>query len=108
MNTKYTKASAKESGKDTRLVARVSEDVQSTIYKAAAYSGATVTQFLVESALDKAKAVIDEVETIQLSEKATAHMMALINNPPEPNDYLKKAKANYEKSIKHAADHTAE
>lgn len=103
MNTKQTSYS----NKDTRLVARVSEDIQSTIYKAAAYSGATVSQFLVESALDRAKAVINEVENIQLSQKASEHMMTLINNPPQPNAYLKKAKANYDQNIKNAADHTA-
>ena len=94
--------------KDSRLVARVSEDIQSTIYKAAAYSGATVTQFLVDAALDKAKAVITEVETINLSHNASESMMALLVDPPGPNEFLTKAKSNYDKNISHAANHSTQ
>jgi len=86
--------------KDARLVARVSTDIQNTIHKAATYSGATVTQFLVDSALDKAKLVINETETINLSNKASLRMMELLSNPPEPNAFLRKAQANYKKNIK--------
>ena len=90
--------------KSARLVARVSSDIQDTIHKAATYSGATVTQFLVDSALDKAKSVINEIETINLSNKASLRMMELLSNPPEPNAFLTKAKANYDRTIKNATN----
>ena len=82
-----------------RLVARVSVDIQQTIKKAATYSGATVTQFLVDSALDKAKSVINDVEVVKLTNKAATRMMELLDNPPEPNAYLLEAKAKYHRQI---------
>lgn len=91
-----------------RLVARVSVDIQQTIKKAAAYSGATVTQFLVDSALDKAKAVINDVEVVKLTNKAASRMMELLENPPEPNAYLLEAKAKYQRQIKSVQNKTTE
>lgn len=98
----------KNDRKDARLVARVSTDIQSTIHKAATYSGATVTQFLVESALDKAKAVINEIESIHLTNEASLRMMELLSNPPEPSAFLTKAKANYKSNIRNAKNQPVE
>lgn len=97
-----------EETKNARLVARVSTDIQATIHKAASYSGATVTQFLVDSALEKAKTVINEIEIIKLSNKASKRMMELLNNAPEPNAFLTKAKAKYDKKIKNVNHSTTE
>ncbi|MCF6289038.1 MAG: DUF1778 domain-containing protein [Proteobacteria bacterium] len=91
-----------------RLVARVSEDIQQTIKKAAAYSGATVTQFLVESALDKAKTVINDVEVVKLTNKAATRMMELLDNSPEPNVKLLKARAKYQRIISSEKNSTIE
>jgi uncharacterized protein (DUF1778 family) len=88
--------------KTERLVARVSLDIQQTIQKAAAYSGASVTQFIVDSAMERAKSVINDIDIIKLSNKASLRMMELLDNPPEPNAFLTKAKANYDKNIKNA------
>jgi len=90
--------------KQARLVARVSVDIQNTIQKAAAYSGATVTQFLIDSALDKAKTVINEVEVIKLTDKAATRMMNLLENPPEPSAHLLRAQANYKRNVSNVQD----
>lgn len=87
--------------KKARLVARVSDDVQHIIQKAASYSGATVTQFLIDSALDKANKIIKDMEVIKLSDEAATQMMELLDNPREPSAYLLRAKASYEKNIKY-------
>ena len=86
---------------EARLVARVSDDIRMTIHKAAQYSGATLSQFLIDSALDKARSVINDFEMIKLSDKAATRMMELLENPPQPNAHLKRAKAHYENVIKH-------
>lgn len=91
-----------------RLVARVSIDIQQTIKKAATYSGATVTQFLVDSALDKAKAVINDVEVMNLTTKTASRMMELLDNPPEPNAYLLEAKEKYQRQINSVQNKTTE
>jgi len=44
--------------KETRLVARTSTEIQEIIQRAADYSGATLSQFLIESAMEKARNVI--------------------------------------------------
>ena len=54
---------------NTRLVARVTDDVKYIIQKAASYSGKTVTQFLIDCALDRAKLVIDNFERLKLTDE---------------------------------------
>ena len=85
--------------KEARLVARVSKDIQQTIHKAASYSGATISQFLIDSAVEKARNVINDFEIIKLSDEAATRMMKIFENPPAPNDYLKRAFAHYKESI---------
>jgi uncharacterized protein (DUF1778 family) len=52
--------------KSERLVARVSPDVQELIQQAAELSGATLSQFLVESATSKAHKIIAQSQAIKL------------------------------------------
>ncbi|MBI3373423.1 MAG: DUF1778 domain-containing protein [Betaproteobacteria bacterium] len=50
-----------------RIATRVPHDVYETLCRAAALAGATVSQFLVQSALNEAQAVIEREELIRLS-----------------------------------------
>lgn len=83
--------------KDTRLVARVSLDVQELIQSAAEISGATVSQFLVDSAMSKAQTVIDDALTVKLSIQGSKNLFALLDNPPPPNNKLKSLAERYNK-----------
>ena len=85
--------------KEARLVARVSKDIQHTIQKAASYSGATISQFLIDSAVEKARTVINDFEVIKLSNDAATRMMQILDNPPEPNANLKRAFADYKDTV---------
>jgi len=40
------------------------------------------------------------MDTIQLDPKAQAVVKALVDNPPQPNDALKKALANHKRILK--------
>jgi uncharacterized protein (DUF1778 family) len=74
-----------------RLEARISSQVHSTIKRAAEIQGRTVTDFVVQAALEAATKTIEGSHIIQLSiEGQTAFAEALLN-PPEPNEALKKA-----------------
>ena len=53
--------------KQDRIGARVTHEVYETLCRAAELSGATVNQFLVQSALKEAQAVIEREEVIRLS-----------------------------------------
>lgn len=72
---------------ETRISARVPEHVYETLTRAAELCGATVNQFLVQSALDRARAVIEEENLIRLDAESARRLFDAIENPPE---YAKK------------------
>lgn len=79
-----------------RIGARVPLDVYETLNRAAELSGATVNQFLVQSALKEAQAVIEREQTIRLSRRDCERMLDLLENPPKPNARLKAAAKRYQ------------
>ena len=81
--------------KQDRIGARVSHDVYQTLVRAAELTGATVNQFLVQSALKEAQAVIEREQVIRLSCADWNWMLELLDNPPEPNEKLKAAMDRY-------------
>ena len=94
----------KEKNKEVRLVAYVSKHNQYTIHKAASLSGVTVSQFLIDAVVEKARVVINDYEVIKLSDEAATKMMSVLNNPPEPNAYLKRAFTHYRDSVENDND----
>jgi uncharacterized protein (DUF1778 family) len=74
--------------KTERISARVDEQVYATLTRAAALVGSTVNQFLVQSALERAQAVIEEENIIRLSAESAQRFFDAIENPPAPNEKL--------------------
>ncbi len=81
--------------KETRLVARTSTEIQEIIQRAADYSGATLSQFLIESAMEKARNVIERTETLHLSMLGADALFAALENPPKANNKLLEAAQRY-------------
>lgn len=81
-----------------RIGARVPQNVYDTLCRAAELTGATVNQFLVQSALKEAQAVIEREEVIRLSPRDWEWLIGLIENPPKPNAKLKAAMKRYQKA----------
>lgn len=77
--------------KTERISARVPENVYETLSRAANLVGSTVNQFLVQSALERAHAVIEEENIIRLSGESAKRFFDAIENPPAPNEKLKAA-----------------
>lgn len=77
--------------KTERISARVSENVYETLSRAADLVGSTVNQFLVQSALERAQAVIEEQNIIRLSGESAKRFFDAIENPPAANEKLKAA-----------------
>jgi uncharacterized protein (DUF1778 family) len=75
---------------EERIPARMSLEVYERIAAAQAI-GATLNQFLVQSALDKANDILERERVITLSTQAAETFFGLIENPPDPNDCLKEA-----------------
>ena len=87
-----------------RIGARVSRDVYATLCRAAELSGATINQFLVQSALKEANAVIEREQTIRLSRRDCERLLDLLENPPRPNSKFNAALKRYQKAKRGNAD----
>ncbi len=85
--------------KGTRLVARTSTEIQEIIQRAADYSGATLSQFLIDSAMEKARNVIERTETLHLSMTGADALFAALDNPPKANTKLLKAAQHYKDTV---------
>ena len=83
-----------------RITARVSEQIKETLIAAADLTGATLNQFLVQAALEKAERVIEKDKLIRLSQQDAEFFFDVLENPPEPNDKLTNAVKNYKARIK--------
>ncbi len=84
--------------KTERISARVPAHVHQMLCRAADLTGATVNQFLVQSALEKAHTVIEEDRMIRLTGESARKFFDAIENPPLPNDKLKAA---FRKHLEH-------
>ena len=84
--------------KQDRIGARVPHEVYETLCRAAELTGATVNQFLVQSALKEAQAVIEREQLIRLSSRDWNWLLDLMENPPKPNTKLKTALKRYQKA----------
>jgi uncharacterized protein (DUF1778 family) len=82
-----------------RITARVSEQIKETLIAAADLTGATLNQFLVQSALEKAENIIEKDKLIHLSNKDAQLFFDMLENPPEPNEKLINAVKNYKANI---------
>jgi len=76
---------------EERIPARMPHDVYERIAEAAKTIGATLNQFIVQSALEKANGIIEQERTLHLSAQAAKTVFDLIENPPKPAGQLKKA-----------------
>jgi uncharacterized protein (DUF1778 family) len=74
---------------EERIPARMPHEVYERIATAARTVGATLNQFLVQSALDKANDILEKERVIALSTTAAETFFGLIENAPGPNDRLK-------------------
>ncbi len=88
--------------KSERVSARVPANVYSMINQAAELSGATVNQFLVQSALEKAQSVIEQERVIAMTTASAAVFFDAIAKPPAPSKKLRQAVKSYKKLTAHA------
>jgi len=84
---------------EERIPARMPTAVYDRIVEAAQTVGATLNQFIVQSALERADQILERERVITLSAKAAKTVFDLMENPPAPNERLKKAMRNREKIL---------
>jgi uncharacterized protein (DUF1778 family) len=71
-----------------RITARVPIQVQETLEMAASMVGATVNQFIVQTALREAERIIEQERVIRLSTRDAEAFLRAVDSPPSPNDKL--------------------
>lgn len=83
-----------------RVTARVPAQMRKTLEEAARLQGATLNQFVVQSAYQEAQRVLERETVIKLSQADARCVFNLIDNPPKPNKKLKEALAAYRKHVR--------
>lgn len=74
-----------------RITARVSKNVRTTLEQAAELLGATVNQFVVQTAYQEAQRILERESVIRLSQTDARRILALLASPPKANKALKDA-----------------
>ena len=78
-----------------RLTTRLTEHVQDKLQTAADLVGATLNQFVVQAALEKAERVIESESTLVLTRAESLRLLELMENPPPRNEKFLRAQARY-------------
>jgi uncharacterized protein (DUF1778 family) len=87
-----------ESAND-RITARVPHATRSIIERAAAIYGATINQFIVQAAVERANEVLQSAETIALSARDAKNFLNALAKPPQPNEILLEAVCDHARLI---------
>lgn len=87
-------------GPRKRITARVSKNVQTTLEQAAELVGATVNQFVVQTAYQEAQRILERESLIKLSQSDARKVLALLGSPPKANRALKDAVKAFKGSVR--------
>ena len=87
-----------------RLTTRITDHVQMTLQAAADLVGATVNQFVVQAALEKAEKIMETEAVMVLSRQESLRLLELIENPPPRNAQFLEAQARYQQLIGNTGD----
>ncbi len=83
-----------------RISFRLSSQSKAKLERAAAYADKTLTDFVIDVALQKADSVVREQEVIALSPAGWAEFQRMLLHPPKPNRRLKKAFAEHARIVR--------
>jgi len=73
---------------NSRMSLRIPAEEKAILLRAAALRRADLTDFVRQSSLSAARAVIQEAEHLELSERDSLRVLALLENAPKPNAKL--------------------
>ena len=77
--------------KKQRIDLRLTDDDKSMIEEAAAISNQSVSQFMLNSASQRAAEVIEQHRRVILNEESWTRVMDALSTPPAPGEKLKRA-----------------
>lgn len=84
---------------EERVPARMPTAVYDRVVEAAQVVGATLNQFLVQSALDRANEILERERVIKLSTISAMALFDLLEDSPVPNEHLKSAMQRRERIL---------
>ena len=73
-----------------RIDLRVSPDDKKTLEMAAAAKRLSLSSYIIQAAMENAASDLERERTINVSKEGWNRLMALIENPPEPTEALKR------------------
>ncbi len=91
-----------------RLTTRITGHVLDKLQHAADLVGATLNQFVVQAALDRAERLIESETTIVLTRQESLRLLEMIENPPPRNERFKKLMADYQNGNVDGSDSSVE
>jgi uncharacterized protein (DUF1778 family) len=83
-----------------RISLRLGREAKRKLQRAAAYSDKTLTDFIIDVAVQKADAIVRKHEVITLTPSEWERFQELLLNPPPPNKRLKKALAEHARVVR--------
>jgi uncharacterized protein (DUF1778 family) len=83
------------SHRDERIDLRLSSDLKALFTRAAAYSGMSLSAFLLSVAADRARAIVADQETLTLSARDWAAFLAALDQAERPRPRLEAAARRY-------------
>ena len=89
-----------ETVKQERMHIRLDTLSKQKLERAAAYAHKSLSEFVLGQALHAADELIQEHETLLLSEADWGVFLDALENPPKPNAKLKRAFAEYKKRVR--------
>jgi uncharacterized protein (DUF1778 family) len=73
---------------NSRMSLRIRREEKSLLLRAVALKHTDLTDFVIHHALRAARAVIEQADHVQLSERDSLRVLDLLENPPPPNAKL--------------------
>jgi uncharacterized protein (DUF1778 family) len=73
---------------NSRMSLRIRAEEKALLMRAVALKHTDLTDFVIHHAVRAAKAVIEQADHVQLSERDSLRVLDLLENPPRPNTKL--------------------
>jgi uncharacterized protein (DUF1778 family) len=73
---------------NSRMSLRIRAEDKAILLRAVALNHTDLTEFVIRHAVHAAKAVIEDADRVQLSERDSLRVLDLLENPPAPNARL--------------------
>lgn len=73
---------------NSRMSLRIPAVDKALLMRAAALQNTGLTDFVIRTGVQAARAVIEQAERVQLSERDSLRVLELLENPPVPNELL--------------------